>query len=104
MNEVSEAIAGWLEQKRRTDRASAAVISVLALGCGTAVFLLTTLVLYTLLSILSGAFFHSDFRLGVIALGLTAGIFVLSLKGRQDERQLRLDPMGYWVFKDIFSI
>jgi hypothetical protein len=104
MNEVSEAIAGWLEQKRRTDRASAVVISVLALGSGTAVFLLTTLLIYSVLSIFSGAFFHSDFRLGLIAFGLTAGIFVLSMKGRQDERQLRLDPMGVWIFKDIFSV
>jgi len=62
MNEVSEAIAGWLEQKRRTDRASAAVISVLALGSGTVVFLLTTLVVYTLLSLFSGTSFHSDLR------------------------------------------
>jgi hypothetical protein len=104
MNEVSEAIAGWLEQKRRTDRASAAVICALVLGSGTVVFLLTTLAIYTFLSILGGAFFHSDFRLVVIALGLTAVIFVLSMKGRQDERQLRLDPMGYWIFKDIFSV
>ena len=40
MNEVSEAIARWLEQKRRTDRTSAAVISMLALGGGMVVFLL----------------------------------------------------------------
>ena len=104
MNEVSEAIAGWLEQKRRTDRASAAVISLLALGSGTAVFLLTTLVVYTLLALFSGTSFHSDLRVWVIALGVTAGIFVLSMKGRQDDYQLRLDPMGYWVFKDIFSV
>jgi hypothetical protein len=101
---TEEAIAGWLEQKRRTDRASAAVISLLALGSGTAVFLLTTLVVYTLLALFSGTSFHSDLRVWVIALGVTAGIFVLSMKGRQDERQLRLDPMGYWIFKDILSI
>jgi len=104
MNEVSEPIAGWLEQKRRTDRASAALISVLALGSGTVVFLLTTLVVYTLLSLFSGTSFHSDLRVWVIALGATVGIFVLSMKVRQDEGQLRLDPMGYWVFKDIFSV
>ena len=32
MNEGSRAIVRWLEQKRRTDRATAAVLSVLALG------------------------------------------------------------------------
>ena len=59
MNAVSETIARWLERKRRTVRVSAAVISILALGAGTAVFLLTALLLYTGLSIVCGAFFHS---------------------------------------------
>ena len=104
MNEVSEAIARWLEQKRRTDRASAAVISVLALGSGVAVFLLTTLLIYTLLSIVWGAFVHSVPWLSLVALGLTAGVFVRSMKGRQDERQLGLDPMGFWILKDICSV
>jgi hypothetical protein len=104
MNEVSEAIALWLEQKRRTDRASAAVISVLALGSGAAVFILTTLLIYTVLSIVCGAFVHSVPWLGLVALGLTAGVFVRSMKGRQDERQLGLDPMGFWILKDICSV
>src|SRR5438094_8990853 len=46
MNEGSEAIARWLEQKRRAYRASAAVISVLALCSGAGVFLLATLLIY----------------------------------------------------------
>jgi hypothetical protein len=104
MNEVSEAIARWLEQKRGTDRASAAVISVLALGCGAAVFLLTTLLIYTVLTIVYGAFIHSAPWLGLVALGLTAGIYVRSMKGRQDERELGLDPMGFWILKDICSV
>ena len=104
MNEVSQAIARWLEQKRRTERASAAVISVLALGSGAAVFLLTALLIYSVLAIVFGAFIHAVPWLGLVALGLTAGIFVRSMKGRQDERQLGLDPMGYWILKDICSV
>lgn len=104
MNEVSEPIAHWLEQKRRTDRAYAAVISILALGSGAAVFLLTTLLVYTVLFIVGGAFVHSVPLLALVALALTAGIFVRSMKARQDERQLGLDPMGFWILKDIFSV
>ena len=103
MNEVSAAIARWLEQKRRKDRASAAVISVLALGSGTVVFLLTTLLIYTVLSMVCGAFVHSGPWLGLVALVLAAGFFVRSVKGRPDERQLGLDPMGFWILKDICS-
>ena len=50
MNEVLGAIARWLEKQRRTDRLSAAVLAVLALGSGLAVFLLTTLLVYTILT------------------------------------------------------
>ena len=104
MNEGSEAIARWLEQKRRANRASAAVISVLALGSGAVVFLLATLLIYTLLTIVCSAFSYSIPWPGLVALGLTAGIFVRSMKGRQDERQPGLDPMGFWVLKDICSV
>ena len=104
MNEVSGAIARWLEQKRRTYRAWAAVISVLALGSGTAVFLLTTLLIYAALSVVCGTFVHSAPWLSLVALGLTAGLFARSMKGRQDERQLGSDPIGFWILKDIFSV
>jgi len=104
MNEVSEAIARWLEKKRRTDRISAAVISVLALGTGAAVFLVATFLIYTVLYIICGAFLHAVPWLGLVALGLTSGIFVRSMKGRQDERQLGLDSMGFWILKDICSV
>src|SRR2546425_5284120 len=99
MNEGSEAIARWLEQKRRTNRASAAVITVLALGSGAAVFLLASFLIYTVLTIVCAAFSYSFPWLGLVALGLTAGIFARSMKGRQDERQLGLDPMGFWILK-----
>jgi hypothetical protein len=104
MNEVSEAIARWLEKKRRTDRISAAVISVLALGTGAAVFLVATFLIYTVLYIICGAFLHAVPWLGLVALGLTTGIFVRSMKGGQDERQLGFDPMGFWILKDICSV
>jgi DnaJ-domain-containing protein 1 len=103
MNEVSEAIASWLERKRRTDRASAAVIALLALGSGTAVFLLATFVIYTVLSIVCGAFVHSVW-LGLAAFGLTAGFFAHIMNRWQDGPELGLDPMGYWIIKDICSI
>jgi hypothetical protein len=104
MNEVSAAIARWLERKRGTDRASAAVISVLALGGGAAVFLLATLLIYTVLTFVGGAFIPSVLWRGLVALGLTAGIFVRSMKRRPDERELGLDPMGYWIIKDVCSV
>ena len=76
-------------------------LTVFALGSGAAVFLLTTLLIYAVLTIVCGAFIHSVPWLGLVALGLTAGIFVRSMKGRQNERELGLDPMGFWILKDI---
>ena len=104
MNEVSEAIVRWLEQKRVADRTSAAVLSVLALGTGTAVFLLMTLVFYTLLSLSFGTIFHSVSLLAAAAVALTVAAFRRSLRAMQDEPQLGLDPMGFWIIKDIFSV
>jgi DnaJ domain len=103
MNEGPEAIVRWLEQKRRAGRASAAVLSVLALGSGAAVFLLTTFLLYTVLSLVCGAFTHSVFLPGLAAFGLTTGFYVHTLKSRREELDLYLDPMGYWIIKDISS-
>src|ERR1051326_8643337 len=101
MNDFSKAIARWLEQKRRTERASAAVISVLALGSGAAVFFLTALLMYFVLSIVCGAAAHLVPWLGLIAVGLTSWVFARSMKRGQDERQPGLDPMGFWILKDI---
>jgi DnaJ-domain-containing protein 1 len=78
------------------------VISALALGSGVAVFLLTALLIYAVLSIVCGAFVRSAFWPGLVALGLTAGLFARSMKGRQVE--LELDPMGFWILKDISSV
>jgi DnaJ-domain-containing protein 1 len=103
MNEVSEAIARWLEQKRRRNRASAAVISVLALGSGAAVFLLTVFLVYAVLSMVCGPFVSVPW-LGLAALVLTAMFFARAIKARRDALDLRLDPMGFWIVKDIFSI
>ena len=104
MNEVSEALARWLEQKRRKDRAAAAVISALALASGAAVFLLMALLIYAVLFTVCGAFVRPIPWLALIALGLTAAIFARSMKARRDERDLTLDPMGFWIIKDIFSV
>jgi hypothetical protein len=105
MNEASASIAAWLEKKRRTDRASAAVISVLALSGGAAVFLLMTLLIYIVVGLVGGAIMHSVPRwLGLIALGLSVGIFVRCMKNWQEDPDIRLDPMGYWIIKDICSI
>jgi hypothetical protein len=104
MNGVSESIARWVEQKRRTDRASAAVISVLALGSGVGVFLLMSLCVYTLLFLVCGAFVHSGRWLGLAALGLTGGFFARSMKRRRHPLDLELDPMGLWILRDIGSM
>ena len=104
MNEGLEAIARWLEQKRRAGRGSAAVLSVLALGSGAAVFLLTAFVIYTLLAPVCAAFVHSVFLPGLAALGLTAWLYAIIFKSRQEELDLRLDPMGFWIIKDICSV
>jgi hypothetical protein len=104
MNEGSKAIARWLEQKRRTDQALAAVFAALTLGSGAVVFLLASLVVYAVLSIVCGAFAHSVFWLGMAALGLTTYFFARSMKSSRDELDLRLDPMGFWIVKEICSI
>jgi hypothetical protein len=101
MNEVPEAIARWLAQTRRKERTLAAVLSILGLGSGTAVFLLASVVVYTILFIFYGAIAYSSPWLGLAALGLTAGCFALSMRGKQD--RLDFDPMGFWLIKDICS-
>jgi hypothetical protein len=104
MNEVFGAIARWLEEQRRTDRVSAVVLAVLALGSGVAVFLLTTLLAYTVLALVCGAFVHSVLWLGLASLGLTAGFYARAVTGRQNNPDLGLDPMGSWIIKDVCSI
>jgi len=53
--------------------------------------------------VLFGGFRHPVPWLGVAALGLTAGIFARSIKRRQNRLELGLDPMGFWIIKDICS-
>ena len=101
MNEVLGAIARWLEQQRRTDRVSTAMLAVLALGSGLAVFLLTTLLVYTILTLVCGAFAHSVLWLGLASLGLTAGFYARTVKGMQDNPDLGSDPTGSWIIKDV---
>ena len=97
MNEVLGAIARWLEEQRRTDRVSAAVLAVLALGSGLAVFLLTTLLVFTILTLVCSAFVHSVLWLGLASLGLTAGFYARTVKGTQDNPDLGSDPTGSWI-------
>ncbi len=104
MNQVSEVIARWLEQKRHRDRAAAAVISVMALSSGATVFLLIALLIYTVLSAVCGLFVHSVPLLALAALGLTAAFFARSVKRRRHPLDLELDPMGLWIIKDIWSV
>lgn len=100
---VSEGVASWLEQERRTERASAAVLSALALGGGTLVFLLVALLLYAVLYLMFGGYHHPVRWVGPAAFGLTAWIFARTIKRSQDRLDLGMDPMGLWMIKDICS-
>jgi hypothetical protein len=103
MSEVLGGIARCLEQKQRKDRASAAVISVLALGSGTVVFLSMTLLTYGIGSLLLG-YAYSVLWLWLASFGLTGLFFARSMKGMQHRLDLVMDPMGFWIIKDICSI
>jgi DnaJ-like protein len=104
MNESSEAIARWLEQKRRTERGWAAVICVLALGCGAGAFLLTSVLVYLVVRIISFAYVHSDFLSVIAALGLTIWSYARIMKTRWHGPDLEMDPMGWWIIRDLYSI
>ena len=80
---------------------------MLALSSGVAVFLLTSLLIYTVLSIICGAFFDSAFWPGLAALGLTVWFYARILNSSRapaHDLDLDLDPMGFWIIKDIFSV
>ena len=104
MNEGSEAIARWLEQKRRRDRALAVGICVVALGFGAAIFLLTTLMIYAVLRVVSFASDYSEILSEVVALVLTGWSYARIMKRRRHALDVELDPMGLWIFKDLYSI
>jgi DnaJ domain len=104
MNEGSEAIARWLERKRRADRAFATMICVVALACGTAVFLTTTLLIYAVFRVVSVASDYSEIISEVLALGLTTWSYARIMQRRRHRLDVELDPMGFWIWKDIYSI
>jgi hypothetical protein len=104
MNEGSQAIARWLERKRRSDRAWASVICVVALSCGAAVFLLTNALIYSLARIISGASVRSAFFSALVAFGFTTWSYARIMKRRRHALDLELDPMGLWIFKDLYSV
>src|SRR5436190_714644 len=103
MNESSQTIGRWLEQIRRRDRAWAAVICVLALSCGAAVFLLTSVLVYALVYIVTGGFLHSAFT-ALVAAGLTAWSYARIMMSRRHALGVNLDPMGWWIIHDLLSI
>ena len=70
MNGVSAAITCWVEQERRSERTSAAVLSVLGLGGGAVVFSLIALPIYVLLFTTCRPFVQSAQWLGLAAVGL----------------------------------
>ncbi len=82
----------------------AAVLAVLALSGGAAVFLVVAFVIFVVLFIVFGAFLHSVASLGLAAFGLTVGFFARTMKGQQEATELGLDPMGFWVVRDICLI
>jgi len=104
VNEGSEAIARWLEQKRRTERAWATVLSVLAFGCGAAAFLVTTVLIYAVVRAISIASDYSEIISEVVAWGLTTWSYARIMKKRRHALDVELDPMGLWIFKDLYSI
>src|SRR5690348_5462930 len=97
MNEGSEAIAHWLERKRRTDRTWATVICVFTLSCGAAAFLLTTLVIYAVLRVISFASDYSEILSEVIALGIATGSYARIMKRRRHALDLELDALVIWI-------
>ena len=77
------------------------MLAILALGSGIAVFLLTSLLFYTVLSLVCGVFVRSVAWPALAALGLTAGLYARTMKSQPDDRELGLDPMGSWILKDV---
>jgi hypothetical protein len=104
MNDGSDAIARWLEQKRRTDRIWAIVICIFALGCGTTLFLLTTLLIYAVLRVVSFASDFSEILSEVVALILATWSYARIMKRRRHSLDVELDALGLWIFKDLYSI
>jgi len=104
MKDGSEPIARWLEQKRRTDRVVAGVISVFALGCGAVAFLMTTFLIYGVVRLVSVGYDHSEIFSEVVSLVFTTWSYARIMKRRRHQLDVELDPMGLWIFKDLYSI
>jgi len=62
------------------------------------------LAIYIVLSIVAGTVTRLVPWLSLLAPGLTVVIFVRSMRGWQADPDLKLDPMGYWIIKDICSV
>jgi hypothetical protein len=103
MNDGSEGIAQWLERKRRSERAWAAVISAVALGCGAGAFLLTSGLIYAVVRSISFAWLPSAWLAALFALGLTSWSYARVMKRARNGLNLDLDPLGLWILKDLYS-
>lgn len=103
---ASPGITDWLDQTRRVERLWSAVIAVVAAAGGTAVFLLTAIILYSILSVACGAFLNPgpSLMLAVTALVIAVGLFVRSSHPDREDRQRGLDSMGLWIIEDILAI
>ena len=66
------------------------------------VFLLTALLIYIVLFTVFGGFRHPVRWLSFAALGLTAAYFFRSMKSSRDRLNISLDPMGFWILRDIY--
>jgi hypothetical protein len=104
MKDGSETIARWLEQKRCTDRVWNMVIGAVALGCGAVAFLMTTFLIYGVVRLVSVGYGHWEIFSEVVALVLTTWSYARIMKRRRHRLDVELDPMGLWIFKDIYSI
>lgn len=104
MNEVSAAVVSWLEHKRRADRKLAGILSTLALTGGALVFLLTAAPFYLFLALISGDLLRVDPWRVLLAMGITVAVWIASIRSRKADYQVVLDPVGFWILKDLFSM
>lgn len=80
------------------------MICIVALGFGAAMFLATNLVIYIVARTVSAVSNHSEILSEAVALALTTWSYARIMKRRRHQLDMELDPMGLWIFKDLYSI
>ena len=80
------------------------MICIVALGFGAAMFLATNLVIYIVARTVSAVSNHSEILSEAVALALTTWSYARTMKRRRHQLDMELDPMGLWIFKDLYSI